>query len=64
MIERENAPLCLQRGVSHMTEDRVKKVEAALRVAVEAAIAKHGVAGLKATSLFLSNERATLRKVA
>lgn len=50
--------------VKPMSDDRVKKVEASLRVAVEAALAKHGIAGLKATSLFLSNERSTLRKAA
>lgn len=49
---------------SHMTEHQALHVEAAFRVAVEKAIAKIGIAGLKETSLFLSNERRALRKAA
>lgn len=50
--------------IESMNDAQAKQIEAAFRKAVEAAIAKHGIAGLMATSMFLSNERRTLRKAA
>ncbi|WP_186442424.1 hypothetical protein [Methylorubrum populi] len=44
--------------------DNQAAIEAALRAAVDYAIRKVGISGLKSTSLFLSNERATAKKAA
>ncbi len=47
-----------------MTTTQATHIESAIRAAVTATIAQVGIAGLKATSMFLSNERSSLKKAA
>lgn len=47
-----------------MSELQAAQIETALRVAVESAIKTLGLATLKSTSLFMSNERRVMKQAA